>query len=344
MYYNKIAIRCITETSKGFGNFNRSFTLSKTLKKFGLRPIFFINENKVVIRELQKHRLEFVIIPKSRNITNEANKIATLLKKLAIKHIVFDMREYGEKISKRFYKHGFVTILIDDAWVKNAYADIIVNGTPIKKYHSYHKINRNCKLLLGTKYWITDENFRKNRKKISEIYARKKYHVAISMGGADFNNITKKIVKPLLKINHIQFTIIVGPFYDDLIALKKIIRNHTNFTLVSSPQKIWKIFHKSDLIISAAGSTLFELATQGIPTLTVEAIKHQIPYAEFFASKGFSYNLGWWKNLNYDSLDKRIWEILNDVQTRKKMSLKGTKIFDGKGILRIANEIVNLYH
>jgi UDP-2,4-diacetamido-2,4,6-trideoxy-beta-L-altropyranose hydrolase len=343
-YKNKIAIRCIGEVSKGFGNFNRSLVLSKALKRFGLRPIFLINKNEIIIRELQKHKLQFVIIPKSKRISNEAKKIKNLLKKEVIQYIVFDMREYGEKLSRNFSNYEVNTILIDDAWVKKAYADMIVNGTPIRKYHSYQKINQDCKLLLGSKYWIIDENFRKNRKKVSEITSKKKYYVTISLGGSDFNNVTKKLVKSLLGLESINFAIVVGPFYKDVQNLKKIIKGHSNFTLIFSPPKIWKQFQKSDLVISAAGSTLFELATQGIPTLTIESITHQTPYAKFFTSKGFSYNLGWWSNLNYNILNKQILAILNDIHRRKKMHLAGIRVFDGKGSLRIANEIVNLHH
>jgi len=60
----KIAIRCITDKSKGFGNFTRSYTLAKSLRNLGYQIIFIINNNKTVIKKLQKRRFSYRIIPK----------------------------------------------------------------------------------------------------------------------------------------------------------------------------------------------------------------------------------------------------------------------------------------
>ena len=47
-----IAIRCISENLKGYGNFSRALTLAKSLKRNGHRLTFFINSNNASKRSI----------------------------------------------------------------------------------------------------------------------------------------------------------------------------------------------------------------------------------------------------------------------------------------------------
>ena len=59
----KIAIRCITEIAKGYGNLYRSITLSESLKKIGFEIFFIITKNSNASSELKQRKLSFVTIP-----------------------------------------------------------------------------------------------------------------------------------------------------------------------------------------------------------------------------------------------------------------------------------------
>ena len=53
-----------------------------------------------------------------------------------IDSIIVDMREYGEKLTKQISNNFFKIILLDDGWCNLLYADIIFNGTVLKKIHN----------------------------------------------------------------------------------------------------------------------------------------------------------------------------------------------------------------
>ena len=57
-------------------------------------------------------------------------------------------------------------------------------------------------------------------------------------------------------------------------------------------------------MISNAGSTLYELSIQKIPTLYVATEKHQINYAKEFSSKGFGKYLGYKNQINLNIIKK----------------------------------------
>ena len=105
-------------------------------------------------------------------------------------------------------------------------------------------------------------------------------------------------------------------------------------------KNIWLYFSKADVAISNSGNTLFEFAVIGIPTICISAVKHQIPYGDLFASKGFAVHLGFWKKVTNQAVTNKLNLLLKNRKMRKKMSFMGNKIMDGKGLKIVVNEIV----
>lgn len=335
----RLAIRCITEKSKGYGNLGRCISLADEMREKRYDIVFIINKSNFALKELEKRRFQYVLIPNHLSYKKESDFIIDIISSMKCDGIIVDMREYGEKISKNLMRIKPKVILIDDAWCKKAYADLVVNVTMIKKYHKYEKINKNAILLLGSKYYILNKEFVKHKKKVSEICKKKIYKIAISMGGADPDKLTLFVLKSLLNFFNIKIRIILGPFFETSKELFDIIRNKKNITLVPSPKKIWKEFQMADVVISNSGNTLFELAVLRVPTICIAASDHQIPYAKEFAGKGSAINLGLWKSVNNEMIQNTLIQILDDVKKRKKMCLAATNIVDGNGLLRVTKSI-----
>ena len=336
---NTITIRCIADESKGFGNLSRAILLGKELKKKSNKIIFLIDKNSNAKIILQKNNFEYFFVPQFNSKKKESEFIIKKMNYFKSKSVILEMREFTEILSKYLKNYGKQVIIIDDAWVKNLYADLIFNGTVVKKYHRYKKINKNAKIFTGPKFWIADQHFLKNQKKFSAIKSKKIYSVVITMGGADNEGIVIKLLNYLTTIDSIKFYIVIGPMFQKHNELKPFF-NLKNITFLNSPKQIWKVFQNSDLVICNAGNTLFELLIQKIPTLCIPAISHQIPYAKFFHSKGITINLGYWKKLNQKKFLKHLELVLDDVDKRKKMASLSSKILDGKGLLRV-EKIIN---
>jgi UDP-2,4-diacetamido-2,4,6-trideoxy-beta-L-altropyranose hydrolase len=334
-----IAIRCITEESKGFGHLSRCLSLGSNLKKKGFKIIFIVNKNNSVIKELEKNKFKYILIPKILSYHNEFSFILKIMNLEKIDSIIVDMREYGEKITKQISNNFFKIILLDDGWCNLLYADIIFNGTVLKKIHKYIKINKKAKLFFDSKYFVTNLEFQKHKKKSLDINEKKKYDVTISMGGSDPNELTLKVVNSIIDLKNINLKIIIGPFYKNLKKLEKLIENKKFCSIIKSPDNIWKYFKKSDVVISNAGSTLFELAIQKIPVISISAVEHQILYANEFSKKGFSINLGFYKKIEEENIHVALSELLRNKAKRKKISYLGNNLVDGKGLSRTSNMI-----
>jgi len=336
----KIAIRCITESNKGYGNLYRSMTLGESLRKKGCEILFIITKNSKASQELKKRKFSFFIIPNFRSKVKECEKISKFLILQNLKTIVVDMREYGEKISKELKKNNLKVILLDDAWCKNAYADLIFNGTFIKNFLDYKKINKDVNLFLGSKYFIVDKQILKHRKKINEIYDKNKYNVVISMGGSDPENLSSLILKSISSLPNVEITVVLGPFFKQNSKITQISKQTKNITILSSPKNIWKIFQKADVVISNAGNTLFELSIMRIPTLCIPVVKHQELYVKEFVSRGFSIILERPSKISQDIIRSKLRNLLKNKHQRKNMYLAASEIIDGRGISRVVLQIL----
>ena len=336
-----IAIRCITKSSKGYGNLTRALTLATSLKTQGYAITFLITSNMTVKSILKKKKFNFCLIPKKLNSRNESVFLINFLKKNNFKLLIFDMREYGEILSKHLSKF-IPTILIDDAFCKNAYADITINGSINKKFHKYNIKNKQTELFLGPKFFMANENFLKNKITNKKIIKKKKYTVMISIGGSDPNHLTSYILKSIMHLSNIKIIIIIGPFFRDVYKIKNLIKNKKNIELKYSPERIWNEFKNADIMISKSGITLYELAIMGIPTLCISSFKHEEPSAQKFMSKNFLINLGMQKNVDKNQIEKQLVKLLYDVKKRKIMSAQGKKIVDGKGLIRVT-KIINSF-
>ena len=292
--------------------------------------LFLINDDLLMKNKLSKTNLKFFIIPEFKTISSEGK----FLKKFVVENnascLIIDMREFSEKLSKEITNCTCLTVVIDDSSVSKVYSDILLNGNPIKQYHKYKLINKKSKLLLGTKYFITHPNFAKNKKTLSEIKLKKKYSVIISCGGSDVNNITWKIVKQISALPNIRIKVILGPLMknNQSVKLKKSIET------IHSPNKIWKNFLSSDLVICTSGSTLFELAIQGIPCINIAAVEHQILYGLQFSKSKFGIYMGYWSELDFSKIKLITEELLSNASKRKQMASIGKRLVDGKGLER----------
>lgn len=79
----------------------------------------------------------------------------------------------------------------------------------------------------------------------------------------------------LIRKSYFSLTVVLGPFYKKTKSLMKLVSTHKNCKIIYSPSEIWKIFKNSDLVITNAGSTLFELTMQGVPNISIVAFRHQ---------------------------------------------------------------------
>ncbi|AAK80144.1 UDP-2,4-diacetamido-2,4,6-trideoxy-beta-L-altropyranose hydrolase [Clostridium acetobutylicum] len=242
--------------------------------------------------------------------------------------------EYFKKTSEMFHK----TIYIDDMCLYDFKdVDMIINQN-INADNLKYDAAGNKSLLLGCRYVMLRDEFKDLGAK---IIRRKVRDVMITTGGADPFLLTLKLLYYLKQENY-NFHVVVGSSFDDIYVEKlktyEELKN-INFYYNANMKELMK---KCDACISAAGSTLYELCSVGVPSLSITVAENQSKAAEKFDALKIIKNLGWHNELTREKVLEEINSLSNDYNRRKNVSMTSQSIIDGMGTQRIVEKILDM--
>ena len=211
--------------------------------------------------------------------------------------------------------------------------DMLINGTASALDMQYTKYRAEEILLLGLPYNLIREEFRdlpspQIRGEICDIL--------ITTGSSDPHQVTQTLIGLLSAIPTTaacRLHAIVGAGFSnlDFPASPRLF-------LYPSPPQMSDIMRKCDIAISAGGSTLYELAACGIPTLAFAYADNQIPQMRALSRDGVLYDLGSYAGLDIQKLEKGI-HFLRNPADRQVLSAKLQNLVDGEGPSRVVKAI-----
>jgi len=217
---------------------------------------------------------------------------------------------------------------------------IILNGTIFSEDLNYPR-KKDIVYLLGSKYIpIRKEFWNVPMKKIGETIK----NIMVTFGGDDAQNMTPKILK-LLNVNRPDLikTVIIGKGFKKREQIESSIDSKTELIYYPSAATMKKVMLGSDLAISAAGQTLFELARVGVPTIAISVADNQMNNIKGCQKAGFIEYAGAWDDKNIQSLLMQKFDLLQNADVRKKMARAGRSWVDGLGAIRTVNFCLTKY-
>lgn len=336
-----IAIRLDSGPHIGSGHLIRCGALAKELV-LRKQNVIFICRNKATAS------LEIPIVYLDRaygsyqsvgycfpTIDDEVEEMQTLIKKLQINCLIVDhygaTAEYYESL-KKSVKY---LVAVDDLAKVRLPIDMVVNGNAYANQFDYKDATVG---LCGTEYTLLRDRFRNVPKKEISDEIRDIY---ITSGGADPFAFCEKILSFLTSadITRAQIHVIIGS--DFSIEYQKRL---TQFSAqISNVHMVYhadmrKCMEQADLFISAAGSTLYELAACGVPNISVILAEDQRLLAKSLHLSGCTCNIGELSALRQERFLEKFKRIAC-CDVRKEMSRIGQQMLDGFGSQRVALEI-----
>ena len=135
-------------------------------------------------------------------------------------------------------------------------------------------------------------------------------------------------------LNDIRIHVILGcGFKKDI---RKNFMENKNIRLYHdlSAKQLKEIMEKVDIAISAGGSTLYELASCGVPTIAIKVAENQVLLVNELEKRGIVIGLDS-DNKNFGKeLTKDIMFLITDRDRRREMAAKAVNLMDGRGALR----------
>ena len=237
-------------------------------------------------------------------------------------------------------------ILMDDEKRAVYPCDGLVNYNIYGKTLGYEKdYSSETTLLLGYGYMPLREQFRGRSYEVRD----KAEHILLTTGGGDSCHMALAMSKRLLQSGQEKtgpvWHIVCGPYQPDTKELEELalasgdgmLRIHKNVTDMSD------LMRSCDIAVSAAGSTLYELCSIGVPAVGFYFAENQRRNMESFGKLTPVMNAGDFSVRPERVLDfivKEVEVLCREKELRQKISLAMRSIVDGKGADRLAEELL----
>jgi len=337
-----LIIRADADARMGTGHVMRCLALGQAWKDNGGHVVFITAcSNKLLLERLYNEDFEVYQIECPDIHSQDWRLTKDLLAEYTNVWLVLDGYHFESDYQKQVKDAGYKLLVIDDmAHLPNYYADIVLNQN-IHASELYYSGEVYTKLLLGTKYVLLRREFlswRGWKREVPEL-ARK---VLITLGGSDPDNVTLKIIQALqqVEVDGLEAVVVAGPVNPHYEELRSAVQSSgIPIRLESNVVNMPELMAWADVAISGGGTTSWELAFMGLPSVVLSLADNQHVISKKREVAGVAIYLN--RDVEYfiDETTQTIAQLLKDRKARYKMSQRGKELIDGEGVKRVIEEL-----
>lgn len=361
----RIVIRVDSSIEMGIGHVMRCLTLAEALKENNAQVEFICSEHEgnlidfIQVKGFKVYPLSiresFSEIPqstslKSKNILNyahwlggsqqqDADLCKVILKKINPDWVIVDHYALDETWQIKLQGVYKKLMVIDDLADRKHQCDVLLDQTYGRQVQNYqYLVSDSCHLLLGSKYSLLRPEFAKWREyslKRRENPELKK--LLITLGGADQNNVTGKILEKLKTCDlraDLEIMVImgsIGPHIDDIQQQAKVLPY--KIEVRSNISNMAEIMANADFAIGASGATTWERCCLGLPSIQIVLAQNQKLIAQLIHKAGAALSI------EVDQLDQMNNQISHLMNQMRSLISNSAKVTDGTGVTHVLRYI-----
>ncbi|MBK8905703.1 MAG: UDP-2,4-diacetamido-2,4,6-trideoxy-beta-L-altropyranose hydrolase [Anaerolineaceae bacterium] len=342
----RLLVRADASIQRGTGHVMRCLALAQAWLRQGGQVTFLLAERLAGLeKRLAAEKVRLCYLSDHIEVGSAADAAETIAhaQNLDAAWLVVDGYDFGADYQQKVKQAGLLLLFIDDFGHCDKYcADVVLNQNVYANEHLYYQRSPNTKLLLGCDYALLRAEFRPwiGWQRKTKPIAQK---LLVTLGGGDYHNQTLKILDALAFVETpLSVTVLVGAanvyqqiLEETAVTLPKIHQ----VTFLRNIADMPTLITESDMAISAGGTTNWELAFLGLPTLILIIADNQREIASELHKKQIAYSLGWFEHLRKRDIASAIEKLSNDKERRTKMTLEGQNLVDGYGSKRVSVEL-----
>lgn len=338
---NKLLIRVNSTYESGMGHFMRCLALAQKWQKTKGEVYFLINDNDNIKKRILNENMKFIVTSNDSGDRDDQLFLLSNVDNYDISWVIVDGYVFKEDYFD-FLRLNNLNFLIfdDDGSLSHYNSNLVLN----QNLHGDEKWYLNKKesytnLLIGCDYVLLRNEFLEyiGSKKTIKNQAK---NILITLGGSDVNNYSLDIVDALngCMANDLEVIVLIGAnnihedeiqkFIDSIDLNVKILRNISNMS---------EIMKWADLTFSSGGTSVWELAFMGVPTIVGSTSHVEEVLLTGLNDKGLFKTIGDLNNLNKNELTAIFDELISNKDVREKMSFKAQRFIEGRGSERVIN-------
>lgn len=326
--------------SLGVGHLVRTIALAEEFKRRGYSPVFSATTGGVTWVDDEMRRHEFEVISPA---VDEADLVSQC-KQLGAEICVLDSYRFPTGMGSLLRSNGVTVAAFVDNYLLGQSADIFIDQN-IGAESFYGSLPDGSSLLAGTSFAVLRDRVVQLRPSTPKLHSvRPQPKVTAFFGGTDATGVAP-LVAGLMAATELPFdmTIVAATeqIHEEISATA--VLPHQRLNIIRPSNTLIDSIVDSDLVISAAGSSLWELACVGACVAAIEVVDNQSNSYSLSDEAGLIFGLGSRSAIEShpdDAIDK-LREVLLNPTLRTDISQTCWNQVDGQGKKRIVDVIIS---
>jgi len=343
-----IIFRCDGASHLGLGHVMRCLALADGFRREGFSHITFMSKDydTQILNKMRSCNFQVESIPHQADLREDLQRIIKMIERDSGGIIITDSYAIDTHYLKELKNTGAFVMCIDDLAQIHFPSDVVLNQNMYASEKDY-SVETYTKLLLGTHYTLLRREFLESGK-TERLIEKGIRSIMVTMGGGEINNQIPRVLEGLKDISQgkgagLVVYVIVGVGYHNQRQLHSPSdEQDLQINIMHNPDNLSKLMAEVDIAITAGGSTCYELAYLGVPSIIISIADNQKKIAERLDEEGVSIYLGHYEDVGIKDIRGSVEMLIANSEKRKKMSERGSKLIDGRGVNRIVREVKEL--
>lgn len=229
-------------------------------------------------------------------------------------------------------------------WTDHAHADdlpvnLVLNQNPHAESNLYRLSAPGARLLLGPDFIVLRREFTEPLARRAARSSVRRLLVTFGGGNAAGAHDAFLDAAELLGARLPPTTLLVGHAHPEREAIFARAARHPAVKAQVATDGFPALVEDSDLAVSAAGATLWELAALGVPSLALVIAENQEPLARHLQSRGAGVSLGWLSGATGGLIATQLDRLIERTDAFVAMSRAALSLVDGRGAQRVCDAL-----
>jgi UDP-2,4-diacetamido-2,4,6-trideoxy-beta-L-altropyranose hydrolase len=332
-----LLLRADANQKVGTGHVMRSLALAQAWCDAGGKAMFAAANLPSSIRARVLEEVdEVTAISAAAGSAKDASETAARAAQFGAEWVAVDGYQFDSEYQSALRAAGLKVLFVDDYGHGAPYsAEIVLNQNSSADPATYHDRQPYTRLLLGSRYCLLRREFtvwRDWKREIPTICRR----ALVTMGGSDPGNLTVRVIEALsLTRLDLETTVVVGGGNPHAGKIENAVRNAgPKMKMVQDVRNMAELMAASDIAVSAAGSTCWELCALGLPALLIDVSANQTPLAVDLSGRSCAIHAGD-GSVSSNKIANDFRRLCGDHELRQQICRRSRDLVDGEGARRV---------
>ncbi len=338
-----VAFRADASLSIGTGHIMRCLTLADELRRNGVESLFICRSLPGEMSgeiERRGHRTVMLTNRNEKDNSGDTDRIEQWLgtsaaadaeetiqalrrEEVEPEWMIVDHYGIDQRWERRVKPRVGCMLVIDDLADRSHDCDLLLDQNLYERMSERyeHLVNPDCVRLLGPHYALIREEFLQART-FMEPRSGSVHRLFVFFGGVDSANLTSRTLTASQKLKdlNLEIDVVIGNQNPHRAEIEALVSHLPHTRLQVQSNEMARLMAQADLSIGAGGTTTWERAYLGLPSVTVVVAENQREMTDTASRAGACVNLGWHEQVTVDQIAQAIRSLCESPRMIRKMS------------------------